>query len=134
MFEVRDLESDVSFLRNYLTKELVDDLDLYIYKQEGRELKIVEKDWEKIREMLVSSMTNFGNPYIVVEDGDYKRNSELYLKHWHEGADLDVDYAERTLRYIYQIWQRPAHIETLLRGKRTLFSFDGSTNSKVLLT
>lgn len=134
IFEVRELDNDVSFLRNYLTKELVDDLDLYIYKQEGRELKIVEKDWEKIREMLVTSMTNFGNPYIVVEDADYKRNSELYLKHWHEGADLDVDYAERTLRHVYQIWQRPVHVETLLRAKRTLLSFDGSANTKTLLT
>ena len=34
MFEVRELESDVSFLRNYLTTELVEELDLYIYKVE----------------------------------------------------------------------------------------------------
>ena len=32
IFEVRETESDVSFLRNYLTQDLVDDLDLYIYK------------------------------------------------------------------------------------------------------
>lgn len=133
LFEARELESDVSFLRNYLTKELVDDLDLYIYKQEGRELKIVEKDWEKVRETLISSMTNFGNPYIVVEDADHKRNSELYLKHWHEGADLDVDYAERTLRHIHNIWQRPVHLETVLRDKKTLLTFDGSANSKTVL-
>ena len=38
MFEVREMESDVSFLRNYLTEELVQELDLYVYKVEDDEL------------------------------------------------------------------------------------------------
>src|SRR2546421_10010743 len=31
IFEVRGLENDVSFLLNYLTKDLVKDLDLYLF-------------------------------------------------------------------------------------------------------
>ena len=31
LFEVRETESDVSLLRNYLTKDLVEELDLYLY-------------------------------------------------------------------------------------------------------
>ena len=73
MFEVRELENDVSFLRNYLTKNLVDDLDMYIYRKEGDEWVVVEKDWRRIRDMIVESMTNFGYPYLVVDDGDYHR-------------------------------------------------------------
>ena len=30
LFEVRELDNDVSFLRNYLTEELVEELDLYL--------------------------------------------------------------------------------------------------------
>jgi stage V sporulation protein R len=30
-------------------------------------------------------MINFGQPYIVVEDGDYGGRRELYLKHHHDG-------------------------------------------------
>ena len=87
LFEVRELENDVSLIRNYLTKELVDDLDLYLYERQGNEWVIVEKDWEKVRDGIVGEMTNFGNPVILVEDADYRRNRELYLKHSYEGRD-----------------------------------------------
>ena len=36
MFDVREYDSDISFLRNYLTKELVEDLDLYVFEKKGR--------------------------------------------------------------------------------------------------
>lgn len=133
MFEVRQLDSDVSFLRNYLTKELVEELDLYIYKREGDEWVIVEKDWEKIRDMLVGSLTNFGVPYIVVEDGDYRRNRELYLKHCYEGQELDINYAEKTLRAVYGLWGRAVHLETVLDDKKLLLSFDGERNTQTQL-
>ena len=35
---------------------------------------------------------NGGFLYITVNDGDYLRNGELYLKHWFEGIALDVKY------------------------------------------
>ena len=75
------------FIRNYLTKDLVEELDLFLYELQGDQWVIVEKNWEKIRDNLVSSMTNFGSPVIMVEDGDYRRNSELYLKHYFEGQE-----------------------------------------------
>ena len=131
MFEVRQLESDVAFLRNYLTEKLVHDLDLYIYKvEEDGKLTIVEKDWEKIRDMIVGSMTNFGVPYIQVEDGDYRKARELYLRHVYEGREIDIGYAERVLRYIHQLWGRPVHLETVLEDKATVLSFDGQENAR----
>ncbi len=133
IFEVRELDNDVSFLRNYLTKELIEDLDLYLYKKEGDEWVIVEKNWEKVRDGIVASMTNFGYPYLVVDDGDYRGNRELYLKHLHEGQDLDLVYAEKTLQYVYQLWGRPVHLETIYDGKRILLSYDGERNSKSTL-
>ena len=125
LFEVRIQENDVSFLRNYLTKDLVDELDLYLYRYENGQWIVVEKNWEKIRDMLVRSMTNFGQPYIVVEDGDYNRNHELYLRHCYEGQDLDMDYADRTLRYIHRLWGRTVHLETILDDKQVVITFDG---------
>ncbi|HLW01459.1 MAG TPA: SpoVR family protein [Ktedonobacterales bacterium] len=133
LFEVRELENDVSFLRNYLTKDLVADLDLYIYKKEGDEWVIVEKDWEKVRDSIVASMTNFGYPYLVIEDADYHRNSELYLKHYFEGQELDLVYGEKTLQYVYQLWGRPVHLETLYDGRRVLLSYDGDKNQRINL-
>ena len=133
IFEVRELDNDVSFLRSYLTEELVEELDLYIYRQEKDELVVVEKNWETVRNVIVQSLTNFGNPYMVIEDGDYRKNRELYLKHMYEGQELDVGYAEKTLHYIYKLWGRPVHVETTVGDKPTLLSFDGERNSKRLL-
>lgn len=125
IFEVRELDNDVSFLRNYLTRELVEDLDLYLYRLEGDQWVIVEKDWERVRDTLVASMTNFGRPYIVVEDGDYERRRELLLRHCYEGQELDVDYAEKTLRHVQQLWGRPVHLETVVDGRTVTISHDG---------
>lgn len=133
IFEVREMENDVSFIRNYLTQDLIDDLDLYIYKLEGDELKVVEKDYQRIRDMIVAGMTNFGYPYIVVEDGDYRRNRELYLRHMYEEQEIDIDYAEKTLRYVFQLWKRPVHLETVLNGKGVVLTYDGEKNTKRVL-
>ncbi len=133
LFEVRELENDVSLLRNYLTKELVEELDLYIYRKEGDEWVIVEKDWQKVRDSIVANMTNFGIPYLMIEDADYRRNSELYIKHYFEGQELDLVYAEKTLQYVYQLWGRPVHLETNYDGRRVLLSYDGDKNLRTHL-
>lgn len=133
IFEIRETENDASFIRNYLTQELIDDLDLYIYKLEGDEWKVVEKNVRTISDMIVASMTNFGNPYIVVEDCDYRGNRELYLHHMYEQQEIDIDYAEKTLRYVFQLWQRPVHLETVLNGKGIVLTFDGEKNAKRVL-
>jgi stage V sporulation protein R len=126
IFEVRALESDVSFLRNYVTKELVEELDLYLYKLQGDRWVIVDNNWEHVRDTLVASLTNFGHPLVVVQDGDHGRRGELYLKHCFEGQELDLAYADRTLEKVYAIWQRPVHLETVVEGKALVRSFDGA--------
>jgi stage V sporulation protein R len=130
IFEVRELDNDVSFLRNYLTEDLIKDLDLYLYRKEGDEWVIVEKNWQKVRDGIVASMTNFGYPYLVVENGDYRGNRELYIKHLFEGQELDLVYAEKTLQHVYTMWGRPVHLETLYESKRILLTYDGERNSK----
>lgn len=67
---------------------------------------------------------NGGFPYITVNDGDYMRNGELYLKHWYEGIELDLKYLEKVLPYIYQLC-RPIHMETVVEEKPMLFTYDG---------
>lgn len=133
LFEVREMENDVSFLRSYLTEDLIKDLDLYLYKKEGDEWVIVEKDWRKVRDMIVANMTNFGYPYLVVDNGDYRGNRELYIKHMYEGQELDLNYAEKTLQHVYLIWGRPVHLETVYDNKRILLTYDGERNSKSTL-
>ncbi|MDA8211894.1 MAG: SpoVR family protein [Clostridia bacterium] len=133
IFEVREAESDSSFLRNYLTEELVEKLDLYLYKKVGHQWQVVEKDWEKVRDGLVANLVNGGFPYITVVDGDYSRHGELCLKHMYEGVELDIRYLEKTLPHVYQLWGRPVHLETVVDGKSCLFSYNGERNLKKIL-
>ncbi|MEF2097093.1 SpoVR family protein [Bacillus sp. CFBP9009] len=125
MFEVREIESDISFLRNYLTKDLVMREDMYLFQKQGKDYKIVDKSWEHVRDQLVSMRVNGGFPYITVNDGDFMRNGELYLKHWYEDIELDLKYLEKVMPYIYQLWGRPVHMESVMEGKEVLFSYDG---------
>ncbi|KKB74831.1 MULTISPECIES: SpoVR family protein [Bacillus] len=125
IFEVREIESDISFIRNYLTKDLVRREDLYLFQKQGRDYKIVDKDWKSVRDQLVSMRVNGGFPYLTVEDGDYMKNYELYIKHWYEGIELDLKYLEKVLPYLHQLWGRSVHVETVLEDKPVMFSYDG---------
>jgi stage V sporulation protein R len=130
MFEVRELDSDISFIRNYLTKDLVNDLDLYIFEKKGPEWKITDKSWEKIRDQLVYSKVNGGFPSLMVKDGDFNRVGELYLIHEYEGMELDLKYVERTLPHVVQLWGKNVHLETFGEDKKIVFSCDGKKTSR----
>jgi stage V sporulation protein R len=126
LFEVRQLDNDISFLRNYLTKELIEDLDLFVFQlRDEEEWVITEKNWERVRNQLVADMTNFGFPYIEVLDGDYNRNRELYLRHRFETAELDIDYAQKTIEYVYKLWGRPVYLETIVDDEQLVMGYDG---------
>ncbi|ULL14252.1 stage V sporulation protein R [Paenibacillus sp. H1-7] len=133
IFDVREYDSDLSFIRNYLNKQLVDDLDLYIFEKKGPEWKITDKSWSNIRDQLVYSRVNGGFPYIVVENGDYEKNGELYLKHSFEGLELDLKYVERTLPYIQKLWGKTVHLETTVESKQVLFTYDGKKHNRKFL-
>ncbi|MEO4022048.1 SpoVR family protein [Bacillus paranthracis] len=125
IFEVRELNSDTSFIRNYLTKELVMREDMYLFQRQGKEYKVVDKEWENVRDQLVNMRTNGGFPYIMVEDGDHLKNGELYLKHYYEDIELDLKYLEKVLPYIHQLWGRTVHMESIVEKKNVVFSYDG---------
>jgi stage V sporulation protein R len=133
MFEVREIESDISFIRNYLTKDLVHREDMYLFQKQGRDYKIVDKDWKNVRDQLVSMRVNGGFPYITVNDGDYLKSGELYLKHHYEGIELDLKYLEKTMPYIYQLWGRPVHMETFYEERAVVFTYEGKKVHKKYL-
>ncbi|MGY4690508.1 SpoVR family protein [Salibacterium sp. K-3] len=125
LFEVRELETDTSFIRNYVTKELVQQEDMYVFQKQGREYTIVDKEWQQVKDQLIRSRVNGGFPYLVVTDGDYEKKGELYITHRYEEEELDVTYLEKTLPYLYQLWGRTVHVETVLEESPVLFSYNG---------
>ncbi|MEW9667395.1 SpoVR family protein [Ammoniphilus sp. 3BR4] len=121
MFEVREVESDVSFIRNYLNQDLVKEMDMYTFGKVGSDYVVNSKEWEKVRDTLVESRINGGFPYITVVHAD----RELFLHHHFEGVELDIRYLEKTLPFVYQLWGRSVHLETKLEERNVLFSYDG---------
>lgn len=124
LFEVRRQENDISFLSNYLTQELVDDLELFAYgyacehgPQERKkcrkcgEIEIKSRKVEDVIQGLVAPRYNFGAPKIVIskvlDDGT------LLMEHAPgDLATLDLKYAERTLEYLHELWKKPVRLRT----------------------
>lgn len=125
IFEVREIESDISFIRNYLTKDLVNDLDMYMFGKQGNEWVVTEKAWEQVRDGLANTRVNGGFPYMAVVDGDYLRSGEIYIKHGFDGMELDVKYIEKTIPYVHQLWGKSVHLETVIEERAVLFTYDG---------
>jgi stage V sporulation protein R len=131
MFEVRELDNDISFLRNYLTEEMCEELDLFVYELiDDEDWTVTEKRWERVRDQITANKTNFGFPYIEVVDGDYDGNRELYLMHRFEGVELDMKYARKTLEYVYKLWGRDVHLETQVDDEPVIMNYDGNEHDE----
>ncbi|NTW02351.1 MAG: SpoVR family protein, partial [Oscillochloris sp.] len=128
LFEVRKLYNDVTFIDEFLTPEFVIDNKLFTfrYNRDTDLYEIASREFKEIKEKLLFRLTNFGQPFIYVEDGNYNNRGEIYLRHRYEGVDLKMDYARDTMRHLQKIWTRPIHLETRIDDKKRLLSFDGS--------
>ncbi len=128
LLEVRETDRDQSFLRRFLTEELMREMDLFEYEPKGDELiisKVADEDgWRGVKEQLIRSVGMGGVPVIRIDDADFGHKRTLYLTHEHDGRDLQLENAEKTLAYVYRLWGREAVIETVVSGKKTLLTFN----------
>ncbi|EHQ90150.1 SpoVR family protein [Desulfosporosinus youngiae] len=121
LFEVRETENDLSFIRNHLSRDLVKDLNLFNFRKVGAHWQVTENEWEKVRDNLVKQLVNGGHPRIVVIEGDYEGKGGLYLKHCHEGIDLDIIYLEKTLTLVQYLWGKSVALETIIDGRKYIY-------------
>ncbi len=128
IFEVRKIHNDVTFIDEFLTEEFCDEHKLftYEYNRQTGDYEIADRDFQAIKEKLLFGIANFGQPYIYLDDANYKNRGELYLIHRFEGVPLKMDAARDTLRSLAKIWGRPVNIETVVDKRRKLISCDGS--------
>lgn len=121
LWDLRETQNDLSFIRNHLTRELVEELNLFNFRKVGAHWQVTDNEWEKVRDNLVQQLVNGGNPRIVVLEGDYDGKGGLSLKHRHEGVDLDIVYLEKTLALVQFLWGKPVVLETVVDSKIVIF-------------
>lgn len=132
LFEIRSLEDDFSFLRNYLTPELIEEMELYTYAPAcdcgagGRggacarcgEIAVESREPEAVVEALLRPRYNYGVPKVVVAE---VRTGRLFLEHVDTGlGGLDREYAEKTLELVREIWKGPVSVRTIDRTGRPI--------------
>jgi len=132
IFEVRRIYNDVTFLDEFLTPEFVEDQKLYHYRYDpgSGKMVVVNRDFDRIKKQLLFMLTNHAQPYIYVLDGNYRNRGELFLGHRHLGVDLDIKYAQETLKALHTLWRRPVHVHAHIDEEPVLFSYDGEQSSQ----
>jgi len=131
IFEVRKIHNDLTFIDTFLTLDFCREHKLFSfgYNPGTDYYEIESREFPKIKQRLLFSLTNRGQPLISVCDGNYKNRGELFLRHDHNGVDLQTSYAQDTLTNLHRLWMRPVHIESTLDGVKTILSFDGKEHT-----
>jgi len=128
IWKVRESDRDAAFLRRFLDAETMRELDLFSYEPKGDKLVVDsvadEEHWADVKRKLIAQVGAGNNPSIRITDADFNRRRELYLVHDHDGRDLHLGYAERTLQHLYTLWGRRVLLETQVNGKPTRLAFD----------
>ena len=103
------------------------ELDLFQYEQRNEDYvvtKVADKEsWRDVKETLLKNVGTGTIPVIKITDADYNGNRTLYLVHEHDGRDLLLEYAERTLQHLHRLWGREVALETFVNGKKTVLTY-----------
>ncbi len=131
IFEVRKIHNDITFIDTFLTPEFCIEHKLFSFAHnEPQDNYVIEsREFQKVKQRLLFSLTNFGKPIIRVVDANYRNRGELLLQHEYNGVDLKMDRAVDTLANLQAIWSRPVHLRTVAENQPTLISHDGTTPS-----
>ncbi len=128
IFEVRQIHNDQTFIDEFLTLDFVREHKFFRfgYNEHSEVYEIESREFPKVKQQLLESLTNRGQPIISVVDGNYKNRGELFLEHNYAGVELQLEYARDTLENLYRLWSRPVHLLTVLEESEIVLSFDGS--------
>ena len=132
IFEVRKLYNDVTFIDEFFTEDFCRENKFFSFgfNERSGNYEVESREFKKVKEKLLTRLTNFGQPVVLVEDGNFENRAELLLRHRHEGVDLRVDHARDTLEALARVWKRPVNLVTRLEGKGKLLRYDGRDHSE----
>lgn len=124
IFEVRRIYNDVSFIDEFLTEEFVERHKMYQHQRDPQtgEVRIVSRDFNRVKTTLLHHLTNMGQPFVFVVDANYLNRGELYLSHKFAGLEVDASIAEQVLGSLRTLWGRPVHLQLRINEEMHLLS------------
>ncbi len=127
IFEVRRVYNDVNFIDEFMTAEFIEKHRFYQYGRDPHtgQMRVISRDPKRIKQTLLYQLTNMGQPFIYVVDGNYCDRGELYLAHQHSGPDMEIKTAAETLKNVWKVWKRPVHLQARIDDEMMLFSYTG---------
>lgn len=126
LFQIREVDRDVSFLRQYLDEELMRRLDIFEYGPNPKGDLVVNKvsdedNWQAVKQTLLRQVGMGGVPIIKATDINVKRGHTLKLLHEQGERELDPEHARHSLNHLFDLWRRPVELETKVDGKAILY-------------
>ncbi|OOB76997.1 MAG: hypothetical protein BEN19_02975 [Epulopiscium sp. Nuni2H_MBin003] len=130
MLIIRELNSDTSFIRNYLTDEICKSANLYAYIKQEKNYIVSDTTANNIRNALINTIGLNSIPKIEVEDYDKLKN-QLVLVHVSDNRELDLSFATETLKYIQTLSAGTVVLKTFFSGIKRQIVCD--TNKKIYI-
>ncbi len=126
IFEVRRIYNDVNFIDEFLTEEFVEKHKMYQHKRDPQtgEVKVVSRDFKRVKMTLLHHLTNMGQPFLYVVDGNYLNRGELYLAHKYAGLEVEAAKAMEVLQNLRLLWGRPVHLQIRVNDEMQLYTVD----------
>jgi stage V sporulation protein R len=127
LINVCENEDDISFLRNYLTQDICDELDMFTYKmikqKSGEYIEVRSTKAEDIVETMTSEMYNYRAPVISII-----KASDSGLELLHETTEigtLDVKHLKKVMSYLHTVWGGVIDVETVdEEGEKIHYTYD----------
>lgn len=126
IFLAREVHNDASFIRQYLTQEDCEELNLFSYSKKRNgdtEVDDVSDDigWEEVKKNLVRQVGGGSIPVLYVDD--VCRDGTLMLGHEHDGRDLQAEETRASLYHIKYLWNEDSVLlNTVIDGSN--YDFD----------
>jgi stage V sporulation protein R len=112
--QIMQQDDDFSFVRNHLTRDLAEELDLFRFNaRSDGQVKVLDTDLNALHEALLAPKYNFGAPSISV--GHVRNEGTLELVHdaVTDGRGLDLERSRKVLDYVRRVWRRPVTLRTI---------------------
>jgi stage V sporulation protein R len=111
---IREQDDDFGFVRNYLTRELAEELGLFRFSaRSDGQIKVLDTDLNALHEAILAPKYNFGAP--IVSAVRMRNDGTLELTHDSsvDGRGLDLERSRKVLDYLQRVWRRPLVLTTV---------------------